>query len=168
MHKVRLRVALCFALALVNNACLSTLLGTGESRSRQYELPTPGAGWEAIDPAEADSAFRNKADKAILNVSSICGEDKFRSLEDLTSDVLKQLPQSTIVVPSQAVTAGGHPALVTEANGTVDGEPLSVKVAVIRTSKCIYDILLAGKTLDGSSRSAFDAAVQGFSDGSNR
>ncbi|MBC7533489.1 MAG: hypothetical protein H7318_18110 [Oligoflexus sp.] len=167
MHKVRLRVAVCFALALVNNACLSTFLGTGETRSRAYKLPTPGQGWEAIDPAEADSAFRNKVDRAILNVSSICGEEKYRSLEDLTSDVLKQLPQNAIVVPSKTVNAGGHPGLVTEASGTVDGEGLSVRVAVIRTSKCIYDILLAGKKLDASSRLAFDAAVEGFSDGAD-
>lgn len=168
MQRFSFRVALCLAFALVHNACLSTLLGTGESRSEDYRLPPPGKGWTSIDPAEADSAYRNQVDKAILNVSSICGEEKFRSLEELTADVLKQLPGSNIVVPSKAVNAGGHPALVTEASGTVDGEALSVRVAVIRTSKCIYDILLAGKNLDPSSRLAFDNALLGFSDRSDR
>ncbi len=164
MRKVQ--SAIFFAFALINTGCLSTLLGTKESRSRDYTMPSPGKGWDAIDPAEADAAYRNRMDKAILNVSSLCGEERYRPLEDLSADVLKQLPQNSVPIPARAQTVGGHPALVTSAQGTVDGEPLNVQFAVIRTQRCVYDIILAGKILDPSSHTAFDSVLAGFSDGS--
>jgi len=155
-------------MALIHTSCLSTLLGTKETRSRDYKMPLPGPGWEAIDPAESDAAYRNSVDKAILNVSSQCGGERYRALEDLSEDVLKQLPENTIKAPAKAQTIGGHPGLVTAAEGMVDGEPLNVQIAVIRTPTCIYDIILAGRSLDQTSRAAFDQALAGFSDGSKQ
>jgi hypothetical protein len=166
MHRVRTAAFLAFA--LVNSGCLSTILGTQEKKSRDYHMPAPGRGWESIDPAEADAAYRNEKDKAILNISSTCGEERFRSLEELTTDVLKQLPENAVSAPSRPMTIGGHPGLVTDAKGTVDGEALDVRVAVVRSPKCIYDIILAGRKLDSSSQQAFDTAIAGFSEGTKR
>lgn len=161
-------LSLCLVLSLSVSACLSSILGSKESRSKDYSIPKPGKGWEVIDPAEADAAYRNKVDQAILNVSSVCGEDRFRSLEALTQDVLRQLPQSTLTQGSEARTIDGHPGMVTSAEGQVDGEKLRVKLAVIRTPKCLYDIILAGPELDSSSLTAFEAAVGGFRERSSR
>ncbi|MBC7659850.1 MAG: hypothetical protein H7249_09095 [Chitinophagaceae bacterium] len=166
MHRSKYLALL--TMAAVQTGCLSTLLGTKESRSKNYRMPAPGAGWEAIDPAEADAAYRNKVDKAILNVSSVCAEERFRSLEDLSTDVLKQLPDYSVISPGQATNVDGHPALITEVRGAVDGEPLSVRLAVIRTQECVYDIILAGSTLDPSSRTGFDKALTGFHDGTKQ
>ncbi|MES2745067.1 MAG: hypothetical protein V4655_06555 [Bdellovibrionota bacterium] len=154
--------------SLCLGGCLSTIFGSKEERSDDYSLPTPGAGWEKIDPADADSAFRNKKDKAILSVSSICGQDRFRSLEDLSADVLRQLPGATTVGVPVARQMDGNPGMITEAEGQVDGNPMKVRLAVIRTAKCLYDIILAGDTLDASSQAAFDNAVGGFSERSKR
>ncbi|RYZ52519.1 MAG: hypothetical protein EOP07_19465 [Proteobacteria bacterium] len=164
----RVRTTLFLAFALVNSGCLSTILGTKENKSKDYHMPAPGRGWDTIDPAEADAAYRNEKDNAILNISSTCGEERFRSLEELTKVVLRQLPDNTVSAPSRPMTIGGHPGLVTDAKGTVDGEDLDVRVAVVRSPKCIYDIILAGRKLDSSSQLAFDTALAGFSEGSKR
>ena len=156
------------ACAFLMTGCLSTLLGTSDSRSKDYILPSPGTGWEKIDPAEADAAFRNKSDRAILNVSSVCGEERFKSLEELSEDVLNQLGAHTAVEPAKPLSVAGHPALITEVNGTMDGDTLKVRLAVIRTEHCLYDLILAGVSLDQSSRYAFDQALAGFSDGSKQ
>lgn len=146
----------------MTSACLSTLLGSKQSHSDDYIVPKPGKGWESIDPAEADAAFRNEIDQAILNISSVCGEPRFRSLEALTQDLLKQLPQGTTSRSSEARSIGGFPGMVTQAEGRVDGGNLKVRLAVIRTNKCLYDIILAGTELDDSSIGAFEAAIAGF------
>lgn len=149
-------------LSFLMTGCLSTLMGTKDSRSDDYRVPEPGSGWTVIDPGEADTAFRNDKDQSILNISSVCGEGRFQTLEALSADILKQLPQPEIVQPAQSKLIGGHPGLVTEARGTVDGKPLSVRIAVVRTPTCLFDFILAGAALDESSRIAFDRSLQGF------
>jgi hypothetical protein len=148
--------------SLALGGCLSTLLGTKEQRSDDYSIPALGSGWESIDPAEADAAYRNQRDLSILNISSICGQDRFRSLEELTSDILRQLPEATTVGQATAMPIAGFPGMVTDAQGQVDGKPLMVRLAVIRAPKCLYDIILAGKVFDSTSLSAFDSVLQGF------
>lgn len=143
-------------------ACLSTIMGTKDSRSEAYKIPEPGAGWEPIDPGEADRAYRHKLDQSILNVSSVCGEARFKTLEELSTDILKQLPEHEVVEPPKSAIIGGHPALITEARGQVDGKPLNVRIGVVRTDSCLYDFILAGPRLDSSSRVAFDRSLQGF------
>lgn len=147
--------------ASLSSSCLSTILGSKESRSRSYTIPEPGRDWETLDPAEADSAYRNPVDKAILNVTSVCGNARYQSLEQLTSVVLKQLPE-TVTQPSEPRQIGGFPGMVTAAEGQVDGQPLKVRLAVIRSQKCLYDIILAGQTLDSTSLQAFESALSGF------
>lgn len=159
------KILVLAAAAFMQSSCLSTLLGSGDTKSRDYHFPEPGKGWEPIDPAEADAAYRNSADQSILNVSSTCGEDRFRSLEDLSEDVFRQLPERQVVEASKPATVDGHPALITEVKGKVDGNDIQVRLAVVRTQHCLYDIMLAGPQLDETSRVAFDRAVKGFHDG---
>lgn len=153
------------SVAVLQSACLSTLLGSGDKKSDSYFFPKPEQGWEKIDPAEADAAYRNRADKAILNVTSTCGEERFRSLEDLSADVLKQLPEHELIGPQKPTNIDGHPALITDARGQVDGHEINVRLAIVRTDTCIYDFMLAGPQFDASSRVAFDKAIEGFRDG---
>lgn len=155
-------------LTLPLTACLSTLIGTKDSRSRSYKIPEPGAGWQPIDPGEADRAYRNSRDQAILNVSSVCGESRYQTLEDLSAVILKQLPEGEIVEPPKTTVIDGHPALITEARGQVDGKPLNVRIAVVRTPKCLFDFILAGPQLDRSSRLAFERSLEGFRERSIR
>jgi hypothetical protein len=155
-------------LILPLSGCLSTIMGTKDSRSRAYKIPEPGAGWEAIDPGEADRAYRHKLDQSILNVTSVCGENRFKPLEDLSTDILKQLPEHQVVAPPKSALVNGHPALITEARGQVDGKPLNVRIGVVRTDSCLYDFILAGQELDPSSRVAFDRSLQGFKERSTR
>ena len=68
MPKVRVSVAI--AMAMLLTSCLSSFFGKKDSKSQDYQISTPGDGWEIIDPGEADTAFRNQADQAILNISS--------------------------------------------------------------------------------------------------
>jgi hypothetical protein len=143
-------------------ACLSTIMGTKDSRSKAYKIPEPGADWEAIDPGEADRAYRNRLDQAILNVTSVCGEVRYKPLEELSTDILKQLPEHELVEAPKRTVVAGHPALITEARGQVDGKPLNVRIGVVRTDSCLYDFILAGPKLDSSSRMAFDRSLQGF------
>lgn len=149
-------------LAAFNGGCLSSFFGEKDGKSELYLVPSPGVGWAAVDPAEADVAYRNSVDRSILSISSLCGEDRFRPLEELTEDLLKQLPERTTVVAGAPLSADGHAGLVTEARGVIDGKGLTVRVAVLRTPRCVYDVLLAGPALDPSSRAAFDRALQGF------
>ncbi len=156
-------------LGSLTTGCLSSILSsTGDKRSKNYTFVAPGSGWDAIDPAEADAAYKNSKDHAILNVTSLCGDDRFRSLEELSDDLLSQLPDHTLVEPPKAAQINGNPSLVSEAKGTMDGQPLSVRVAVIRSQRCLYDLILAGSDFDESSRVAFDKAVAGFKEGSKR
>lgn len=143
-------------------ACLSTIMGTKDARSESYKITEPGADWDPIDPGEADHAYRNRADQAILNVTSVCSEARYKPLEELSTDILKQLPEHELVESPRSSVVGGHPALITEARGQVDGRPLNVRIGVVRTDKCVYDFILAGPKLDSSSRTAFDRSLQGF------
>ncbi|MDQ3230478.1 MAG: hypothetical protein M3Q07_01550 [Pseudobdellovibrionaceae bacterium] len=149
-------------LLLLQTGCLSTIMGTKDSRSETYDIPEPGAGWNPIDPGEADRSYRNSRDQAILNVSSLCGEARYKTLEELSTDILKQLPEHEVVEPQKSTQVNGHPALITEARGQVDGKPMNVRIAVIRTPDCLFDFILAGAQLDASSRTAFDASLKGF------
>ncbi|WP_141732920.1 hypothetical protein [Oligoflexus tunisiensis] len=155
-------------LILPLTACLSTLMGTKDTHSRSYRIPEPGDGWVPIDPGDADRAFRNSRDQAILNVTSVCGETTYKPLEQLSTDILRQLPEHEVVEPPQATVVNGHPALITEARGQVDGKPLNVRVAVVRTPNCLFDFILAGSQLDRSSRIAFEQSLQGFRERSAR
>jgi hypothetical protein len=149
-------------LLLPLSGCLATLMGTKDTHSRSYRIPEPGVGWEAIDPGQADRAYRNTRDQAILNVTSVCGETSYKPLEQLSTDILRQLPEHEVVEPPQPAVVNGHPALITEAQGQVDGKPLKVRVAVVRTPNCLFDFILAGSQLDPSSRIAFEQSLQGF------
>ncbi len=155
-------VFVVIAIAVILTSCLSTLFSSKDSKSQDFEISEPGVGWEIIDPGEADSAYRNSLDQAILNISSACGEDRFQTLEKLASVILKQLPSHEVLEPAKTTTVGGYPGLITEVRGTVDGKPLIVRLAVVRTSSCLFDIILAGNQLAPSSRLAFDKALQGF------
>jgi hypothetical protein len=150
------------ALIASQSACLSTIMGTKDSRSASYKIPEPGPGWERIDPGEADRAYRNRRDQAILNVTSVCGEARYKPLEELSTDLLKQLPEHELVEEPKPTEVGGNPALITEARGQVDGRPLNVRIGVVRTDSCLYDFILAGPELDSSSRLAFERSLQGF------
>jgi len=143
-------------------ACLSTIMGTKDARSEAYKITEPGADWDPIDPGEADHAYRHRLDQAILNVTSVCGEARYKPLEELSTDILKQLPDHELVEAPRSAVVGGHPALITEARGQVDGRSLNVRIGVVRTDKCLYDFILAGPKLDSSSRTAFDRSLQGF------
>jgi hypothetical protein len=155
-------------LVLPLTGCLSTIMGTKDSRSENFNIPKPGAGWEPIDPGEGNQAYRNSRDQAILNVSSVCGEARYKTLEELSTDILKQLPEHQVVEPQRSTLVNGNPALITEARGQVDGKPLNVRIAVVRTPKCLFDFILAGPELDRSSRVAFDQSLQGFKERSAR
>lgn len=157
-----LAVLIVMSASTAVSGCLASFFGERDAKSELYLVPKPGAGWAAVDPAEADTAYRNSADRAILSVSSLCGEDRFRPLEELTEDLLAQLPERSTVQASTPLAVDGHFGLVTEARGVVDGNPLTVRVAVVRTARCVYDILLAGVNLDTTSRAGFDRALQGF------
>lgn len=150
------------ALILPLPACLSTIMGTKDARSEAYKITEPGADWDPIDPGEADHRYRNRQDQAILNVTSVCSEARYKPLEELSTDILKQLPDHEVVEPPRSTLVGGHPALITEARGQVDGRPMNVRIGVVRTDKCLYDFILAGPKLDSSSRMAFDRSLQGF------
>lgn len=152
---------------LAQTGCMTNFLG-GDSKSSDYHFPRPGSGWTSIDPAGADAAYRNERDQSILNVSSNCGNDRYRSLEELTEEVYRQLPERESVEKPKATTVDGHPALVSEEKGKVDGNDLRVRLVVVRTEHCIYDIMLAGSQLDGTSRQTFDRAVDGFREGKAR
>ena len=162
-------LGMTLALASLTTGCLSSILDrAGDKRSKDYTFVAPGSGWEKIDPAEADAAYKNSKDHAILNITSVCGDDRFRSLEELSDDLLSQLPDRTLTEPPKATQINGNPGLVSEARGTMDGQPLNVRVAVIRSQRCLYDLILAGAELDKSSRAAFDQALAGFKEGSKR
>ena len=151
-----------FALSLSVTGCLSTWLGLTNSKGSKYHVPSPGDTWDVIDPGDADFAYRNRVDQAILNISSVCGEERFRPLEELAENVLQQLPEREVVLAPETSTIGSHPCLITEVRGIVDGNGLIVRLAVVRTSTCLFDIMLAGRQLDPSSRKAFDGALSGF------
>lgn len=142
--------------------CLSTIMGTKDTRSEAYKITAPGADWDPIDPGEADQAYRNRLDLSILNITSVCSEARYKPLEELSTDILKQLPDHEVVGAPKSTVVGGHPALITEARGQVDGKPLNVRIGVVRTDNCLYDFILAGSKLESSSRTAFDRSLQGF------
>ena len=161
LHTMFGSVALAGVL-LVTSGCLSSIFGEQDSKSEHYLVPEPGTGWSRTDPAEADVAYRNADDQAVLSLSSLCGADRYRALEELTADLLAQLPERTITEASAPITVDGHIGLVTEAQGAIDGHPLTVRIAVVRTPRCVYDLLLAGGSLTASSREGFDQILQGF------
>ena len=157
----KIRILVQFATFALLSGCLS-MLGLTGSKGSSYQVPSPGLEWDTIDPGEANFAYRNRVDQAILNVSSVCGEERFRPLEELSEDVLQQLPERTTVQVANTTLIGGHPCLITEVLGLVDGHGLTVRLAIVRTPSCLFDIMLVGKHLDASSRKAFDAALSGF------
>jgi hypothetical protein len=150
------------ALLPLVTGCLSSLFGGSDAKSEDYLVPTPAEGWQRIDPAAADQAFRNSRDGAVLTVNSVCGDDRDESLEALTDDLLAQLPQHALTAPSRPATVGGFPALLTEAQGTVDGGPLQVSLAVVRTTRCVYDFILAGSAIGEDSRRQLSDVLSGF------
>lgn len=152
-------------LTLFCGGCVSSLismLSGGDKKSEGYRAAPPQIGWEALDPAEADAAYREKTSGAVLTINSVCGDDRLHPLEDLTTGLLEQLPQHKITEPSRARTIAGNPALLTQAKGVVDGEPLTARIVVIRTATCVYDFILAGKKLDESSLTAFESVLSDF------
>lgn len=149
-------------LSMSQTGCLSALLGSSDSKSRTYKLASPGAGWIAIDPVDADAAYRHQGDGTVINVSSFCGDERLRPLEELAEDVLRQLPEATVQGDFQKQTVGGFPALVGQAQGRVDANTIDVSFAVIRSSRCVYDFILAGPKANETSRLAFDRALQDF------
>ena len=161
-RQLRLAFRSLALLPLVTTGCLSALLGGGDHKSPAYVFPNPGSGWEAIDPAEADRAFRYEPDQSVLSVSSQCGDDRYDSLEVLAQDILRQLGQPATDGAPRKTTVDGQPGLIMDAHGTVDGTELSVRLAVIRTPRCIYDVLLAGKRVEPAALAAFDRSLAGF------
>jgi len=166
MQKVSFWILIVLTLPMT--ACLSTIMGTKDSRSDSYSITEPGAGWSRMDPGEADHAYRNSSDQSILNISSVCSEARYKTLEELSTVILKQLPSHEIIEAPHGITIDGHPALITEARGMVDGKPLNVRIAVVRTPSCLFDFILAGSELDQSSRVAFERSLQGFKERSTR
>ncbi|MCX6129423.1 MAG: hypothetical protein NTX25_10230 [Proteobacteria bacterium] len=158
----RATVLVGIAIAMVTTSCLSAFFGSKDSKSRDYEFPELGDGWELIDPGDADIAYRNTQDQSILNISSACGEGRFQTLEKLAAEILKQLPAYEVQQPAQSTTIGGFPSLITEVRGSIDGKPLYVRFAVVRTSRCLFDIILAGSNFGSSSRLAFEKTLSGF------
>lgn len=156
------------ALALTQTACLTALFGSQDAKSRSYKLPQPGEAWEAVDPLEADSAYRHREEGSILTVNSICGDERLRELDLLAADVMRQLPEATLVAPLQSFTIRGLPATRGEMSGLIDGHPLEVNFAVIRSPLCVYDIILANSELTDVSRQAFEKTLSEFEENAKR
>ncbi len=148
--------------AFIQTACLSAFFGSQDPQSDRYRLGHLDANWEKIDPAGADQAYRHRQNHSVFSISSACGDERLRSLEDLLNDMQTQLSNVETTSPPAYRTIEGHAVILSETKGNIDGQPMTMRAAVLRSKRCIYDFVLAGPNMSGDDRASFDQLLQSF------
>lgn len=118
-------------------------------KSQSYTITPPGNPWHKLavgadpnstDAMKADMAFENPDTGAIISLNSICRKYNDLSLETLTENLVRGIPDRKMVARKE-VELDGAKALDTTFEGTVDDVFLNLRTVTMIKGDCTYDFI---------------------------
>jgi hypothetical protein len=118
-------------------------------KSQSYTISPPGSPWHklavgadvnATDAMKADMAFENPDTGAIISLNSICRKYSGLSLESLTENLVRGIPDRKQIARKE-VTLDGAKGLDTTFEGTVDDVFLNLRTVTLIKGDCTYDFI---------------------------
>jgi len=120
-----------------------------------YRIGALPASWKAFESRGADRAFEFEAGGSSILVNSSCGWKTDAPLTALTNHLLLDMTDRKILMQAER-SIDGRPALETVCLGSLDGTEVKMKIVVLRSGDCLYDLVCV------SLPPGFDAAVADF------
>ena len=118
-------------------------------KSQSYTVTPPASPWHklavgadpsATDAMKADMAFENPDTGAIISLNSICRKYNDLSLETLTENLVRGVPDRK-QIDRKKVTLDGAEGLDTTFEGTVDDVFLHLRTVTMIKGECTYDFI---------------------------
>jgi hypothetical protein len=144
------------------------LVGPRDAKSDAYAVTPPEAPWAKVDPGLADVAFRYPEDRTTISLNSVCDQYQDQTLEELTKSLMLGLDGAT-VEDTEKRLVDGIPALTTTTKGRVTAKPgepptpVTVRITVLKSRRCVYDIMMVGRDAAAERhRRTYAALLGGF------
>lgn len=128
--------------AIMQAGCISMLFSSSNGKSDSYAYDRPPEPWAEVEPGPADAAFQWSSHAATLSLNSVCDQHRGQTLEELMAGVVASLKDIKVKERSY-VRVGGFPALETTLNGRVDDQAVQAVFTVVRSRRCVYDLMYA-------------------------
>ncbi len=128
--------------SIICSGCV--FFGASNFKNTNYKYTAPSSPWLKADPGTADVVFQNADDRTTISVNSVCEQYQDLSLEELTRNLLQGIRERTLT-KSEKLQLHTFPALQTFIAGKLDKENFSGAFTVIRTEKCVFDVIMIAK-----------------------
>lgn len=161
LQQLNLYLFFCISFSLLT-ACVSVQLpGSENKKSKGVNILEPSSPFQKIDLAGADEGWKSQNTGNTISYYSDCSNLNL-SLERQREDTLTALPQSQ-VLSSQLIQHDNREALLTEAEGSLEGIPMQMIFVNYTKNACRYTLTYAGrKTKINQERSVFEKFKTGF------
>jgi hypothetical protein len=140
-------------------------------KSQQYVVTPPATPWHKLatsedpnstDAMKADIAYENPESGAIISLNSICRKYSPASLDTLTSNLVRGIPERD-TLQRKEIQLAGSPALDTLFSGLVDNVRLHIRTVVLVKNSCSYDfIYVSVPKREEKNGAAFDTFLASF------
>lgn len=146
ISRVTLVIATCFFLT---QGCALLFPDRTAPKSQSYTVTPPGSPWHklavgadpnATDAMKADMAFENPDTGAIISLNSICRKYNDLSLETLTDNLVRGIPDRKQIDRKEIMLDGAR-ALDTTFEGVVDDVFLNLRTVTVIKGECTYDFI---------------------------
>lgn len=128
-----------------------------------YAVGELETGWERLDVAQNDLAFRQPSTGAIVQVNASCDPFSDVPLTSLTNHLLIGFTEREWR-SSETVPLDGREARRSHVVASLDGVPVEMLLYVMKKDECVYDFALVAPPGDAFSNAQpeFEAFVNGF------
>lgn len=137
-----------FFLTLVSS-CALLFPDRTAPKSQQYTVSPPPNPWHKLatsedpnstDAMKADVAYENPESGAIISLNSICRKYSPTSLDTLTNNLVRGIPERE-QLSQRSITIAGVPAQDTLFSGLIDNVRLNIRTVVLIKNSCSYDFI---------------------------
>lgn len=165
-----MRLMACRFISVSLAAVLVTACGGAQLDGREfhddearYAIGELASGWERLDVAQNDLAWRQPSTGAIVQVNASCDPYSDVPLSSLTNHLLIGFTERDWR-SSETVPLDGREARRSHVIASLDGVPVEMLLYVMKKDECVYDFALVAPPGDafGAARPEFEAFVNGF------
>ncbi len=165
-------IVLIFSILILFSSCFAGIDKQGSVTSYsngviytlggQFRVGKLSSDWKKHEIKYRAAFFVNKKDHATITIDSWCQRAvDDRSLETLTQQLLKGITDLQ-TLKSETITLDNRAALLTDAQGLMDGQPVFVSLAVLKKNYCVFDFFYVSEPAQTQSLQDFQNLVQGF------
>lgn len=142
-----------FALVAVAAAgCVTLHVGSDDASPPRFAYAVPPAPWTRVTSPmiggkATTASFRSAATGAVLGVASTCDHASDESSEALLATVTGVVAERRVIAPHVAVPDAKMPSAGARVAGTFDGKNVELLALVLRSPRCVYDVVTSAPQL---------------------